>query len=99
MCIFFEARKVYQHVHGQRVMNYAGAVKTPTRAHQSLLKHMYHGLDLTILLGNNVLVFPSLTVMSVTNSMIVIIIDAYHYLMQFVKWMAMQLFGYVIKSV
>ena len=26
---FFEARKVYQQTHGQRVMNYAGAIRAP----------------------------------------------------------------------
>ena len=28
----FEARKVYQQTHGQRVMNYAGAIRVPTQS-------------------------------------------------------------------
>ena len=27
----FEARKIYQQTHGQRVINYAGAIRAPTQ--------------------------------------------------------------------
>ena len=52
---FFEARQVYQKTHGQRVMSYAGATKAPIQAHRSARRLMCHGLGLSLLLGDSVL--------------------------------------------
>ena len=49
------ARQVYQKTHGQRVMSYAGTTKAPFRAHRSAYRLMCHGLGLSLLVGDSVL--------------------------------------------
>ena len=53
---FFETRQVHQNTHGQRVMSYAGA----TKAHRSARRLMCHGLGLSLLLGDSVLLLHRL---------------------------------------
>ena len=51
---FYEARNVYQQSHGQKVMNYAGAVKAPVQS-TSICREMCHGSAKNLLLGSSVL--------------------------------------------
>ena len=52
--LFFEDRKVYQQTHGQRVMNYAGAIRAPIQNASVCTQTDVSWVGVSLLQGSNV---------------------------------------------